>query len=260
MSAFAIQFGAKRATIACDSLAYVPDRREVKPLGFISKVLVLPHLKAVLFSRGQYEVLVRAWCDLMAAPDVSTIEQAAERLPGMLRIASDAYCAEQGIDDYREVGLLEAFMFGWSPAKRRMRGWQYLNYSDYDSQEIGEAHYGNMTLPALPKAHAPATAGKTADDGLVESVLAVGRYFEAEPAVNCGMRIGGEVIATNITPNGVSVRTLCRLPDYEQTRHASAAFTARITRGDLDTTGAVAAGLVPMTEIVDSRTGERLAA
>jgi hypothetical protein len=121
--------------------------------------------------------------------------------------------------------------------------------------------YGNMTLPVLPKAHAPATAGKGADDGLIEGVKACGRYFEAEPALNCGMRIGGEVIATTITPNGVSVRTLCRLPGHEQDRHASAAFTARISRGDLETAGVVAAaGLVPTSKIVDSRTGERLAA
>jgi hypothetical protein len=46
--------------------------------------------------------------------------------------ASDLYCYEQGIDDYRQVGLLEAFMIGWCPLKRRMRGWQYLNYSDYE--------------------------------------------------------------------------------------------------------------------------------
>jgi hypothetical protein len=156
--------------------------------------------------------------------------------------------------------LLEAFMIGWCPRKRRMRGWQYLNYNDYDAQEFGDAMYGNMTLPVLPMSHAPATAGKTADEGLIEGVLACGRYFEAEPVLNCGMRIGGEVIATEITPRGVSVRTLCRLPGYEQDRHASAAYTARIERGDLDMNNAVADGLVPMADVVDSRTGERLAA
>jgi hypothetical protein len=89
MSAFSIQSGAKRAIIAADSLAYVPDRHEVKPLGFANKVLPLPHLKAALVSRGQYELLIRVWGHLMAAPDIATIDQAAERLPGLLRAASD---------------------------------------------------------------------------------------------------------------------------------------------------------------------------
>jgi hypothetical protein len=42
--------------------------------------------------------------------------------------------------------------------------------------------------------------------------------------------------------------------------HASAAFSARITRGDIDMSNAVADGLVPLDQIVDSRTGEKLAA
>jgi hypothetical protein len=135
-----------------------------------------------------------------------------------------------------------------------------LSYQDYVLEEFPESIQGNMTLPVLPRAFAPTTAGKTADQALVEGVLACGRYFEADPVTNCGMRIGGEVIAVSISKDGVSVRTLCRLPNYEQDRHASAAYSARITRGDLDMSGAVAAGLVPLDQIVDSRTGEKLAA
>jgi hypothetical protein len=58
-----------------------------------------------LFSRGQYDVLMRLWRRLMAAPDIATIEQAAERLPDMLRAATDLYAAEQDIDDWRIDGV-----------------------------------------------------------------------------------------------------------------------------------------------------------
>jgi hypothetical protein len=59
-----------------------------------------------------------------------------------------------------------------------------------------------------------------------------------------------------VTPHGISTRTLHRFADYEATRHASAATVARIVRGDLDVS--IADGLVPVTEMVDSRTGEPL--
>ena len=41
----------------------------------------------------------------MAAPDIAVIEQAAERLPDMLRAATDLYAAEQDIDDWRIDGV-----------------------------------------------------------------------------------------------------------------------------------------------------------
>ena len=61
----------------------------------------------------------------------------------------------------------------------------------------------------------------------IERVLAAGRYFEAEPAINCGMRIAGEVVATTITPDGIFSRTIHRFADYEEACHAGAAIVAR---------------------------------
>ena len=58
-----------------------------------------------LFSRVQYDVLVRVWGHLMAAPDIATIEQAAEQLLDMLRAATDLYAAEQDIDHWRINGV-----------------------------------------------------------------------------------------------------------------------------------------------------------
>jgi len=54
-----------------------------------------------LFSHGQY--LMRLWRHL--TPDIATIEQAAERLPDMLRAATDLCAAEQDIDDWRIDGV-----------------------------------------------------------------------------------------------------------------------------------------------------------
>ena len=121
MTSYALGYSRKKVVVASDTLAYVPDIREVKPLGFVSKVLAIPHLNAVLFSRGQYEICVRAWAALMIPPTAKSVEDAAAALPEMLRSISIAYCDEHDIGDYRDVCLLELAFIGFSPAKGRIR-------------------------------------------------------------------------------------------------------------------------------------------
>lgn len=255
MTAFAIDFGRTRATVVSDSLAYMPDRHEVKPLGFIQKVMPIPHLKAVLFSRGQYEITARAWSALMIPLTVRTIEDAAAQLPEMFRQIADGYCIRQGIDDYRGVGLLEAVLLGWSAEKKRMRFWQFLNWRDFTAEGDDGAMYGVMAFPRLPATHMP-RVGTTATDGqLVDVVKAIDRWFKDEPEINCGQRVGGEVLSVEITPKGMVQRVLHRFDSYETDRHAAAAVATRIERGDLDASRIVADGLVSVADMVDSATG-----
>lgn len=259
MSAFAINFQRDTATIAGDTLAYVPDRNEVKPLGFIAKILPLPHLKAVLFSRGQYEILVTAASRLFLSTQIMTIEGAAEALPAILWDATEQYSARHGIDDPTSVGLLEAALLGWSEAEQRMRVYQFLNYNGYEAQSDYGDSYGVLPFPRLPASYMPAIAGTATDKHLVQVIQAADQYFRDEPAVNCGARVGGEVVAFEITPHGMSQRTLHRFTDYQRVRHASAAIVSRILRGDMDISRVVADGLVPISESVDSATGKPLA-
>lgn len=260
MTAFAIQLGARRVAIAADTLVYLPDRRQVRPMGFTNKVLALPHLRAALFGRGQHELCTRAWIELMADPSRTSVEAVAAKLPAMLRSIAEAYCRREDLPDYREIGLLELVLVGWSPRANRIRLWQFLSYRDFVSEEADKSLQGFMTLPRLPAVYVPVVAGRPPTAALIEGVLACGRYFEAEPDVNCGMRIGGEVIATEITPKGVSVRVVHRFADYEETGVAAAALVRRIESGDLAREGLLSAGLVPVDELIDSATGEGLTA
>jgi hypothetical protein len=186
-----------------------------------------------------------------------TLEEAAERLPAMLRSISAEYCEGQGIDDYRDVGLLELALAGHSVSKGRMRLWQYGNYQDYQPDETPD-WTGAASWPVLPSAYMPAIAGFPTDANLVQIIQAVGAWFESNRQVSCGQRIGGEIIVTELTPLGISSRVVHRFDDYKAVRHAAAAVASRYLRGDLPVDGVVASGLVPVDNMVDTRTGERL--
>jgi len=233
MTAFAIKFERSSVTIASDTLAYVPRRGEARPLGFISKVIGLPQLRAVLFSRGQYEILVRVAAAAMLSPQTLGIEDLADALPAMLRIETDAYAEAHDIDDWRGVNLCEVVLAGWSEAGERMRMWCLNNYEDYTAQDDGGRFYGQlMTMPRLSDAQLRGIDKQPTIAALVAAMKVERQVFADNPDLMGGMILGGEILATEITPAGVSQRVVHRFEDFEATRHAAAAVAGRILRGD----------------------------
>ena len=259
MTAYAIDFRKTRAVVASDTLSYAPDRREVVPLGFINKVLPFPHLKAVLFSRGQVQIIASVYAGLLTVPQILDLEDLVTALPASLRFATQAYAMAQGIEDPVNAGLLEVVLIGWSERHKRMRAFQFLNMREYIAEDAGEC-YGLLSFPRLPAEYQPKAQGQATDRDLVRVIQAADKWFTDQPELNCGMRVGGEIVATNITPMGMSTRTIHRFADYDAVRHASAAIVQRIMRGDVDMSTAVRDGLVPVDEMVDSETGEKLKA
>lgn len=219
-------------------------------MGFIDKMLPLPRFRAVLFSRGMQEITFRAGLELMLNPEAATIEDAAELLPGMLDTISVQYATDVGLDDYTSVGLLEVMLAGWSEDAARMRIWIFRSYEHYVGQDDRAVHHGILLFPRFEAKYAPDAYSLSGDKLLVEMIHGAGRSFigRGDPA-----RVGGEIVAVEITPGGMSSRTLHRFPDFEQVRHAASATVARIKRGDL--TVSVADGLVPVAEMVDPATG-----
>jgi hypothetical protein len=207
MTAFAIDFQRDRATIAGDTLAYAPSRTDARPLGFISKVLPLPQIRGVLFSRGQYQVTVHAHAALSMMPQVTTIEAAAA-LPEVLNEASIAYAAQCDIHDYAEVGLAEVALCGWSDAERRMRLWQFLCTGRYRSQDGGGRNYGLCSRPRMLDAYLPTKPGLSVDQRLVATMQGAVRFFADNKAMMCGAVIGGQVLATEVTRSGMSTRVI----------------------------------------------------
>ena len=203
-----------------------------------------------------YEITVRAAAELMLSPILFGIEDAAEALPAILRALSVQYAERHDIEDYTSVGLLEIALAGWSEAEQRMRFWQFLSYEGYQAQDDGGNHYGVLPFPRLPAEYIPAPDGFTTDEHLVAIIKGAGRCFADNPAAMGPIRVGGEVLAVDITPQGISTRTLHRFEDYEQTRHAAAAIVGRVVRGDLHVS--VADGLTPVDESIDLATGKSL--
>lgn len=253
MTAFAIDFQPRRLTVAGDTLFYAPDRGEARPLGYASKIIPLPVMRAVLFARGMHAITVQAAAALMLDPSLLTIEDAAATLPNLLRQISDNYADQADIDDWRSVAMLELVLAGWSEHEGRMRLWQFTSYQDYAAQDDGGASYGVLPFPRLPAEYMPKASGSS-DADLVAIITAAGRLFADHAAEMGSARVGGEVMKVDVTPDGIATRTLYRFEDYEQTRHAGAAVTARVLRGELQVD--VAEGLGRVADAVDSETGK----
>lgn len=259
MTAFAIDFRRDRATVQADSLAYMPDLHDVRPLGVsLNKVLTLPHLDAVLFGRGQMEIVVRAWVSLMLEPHISkTIEQAAARLTDILWNVTVDYADEHGFDP-GGAAVLECALVGWSKAEQRMRLWQYMSTDEYQGQDDAGQCYGVLPFPRLPDRYMPKLPPKPSAKELSRIIFSAGRYFEAHPELACGARVGGEIVQHVLTPQGISSKVIHKFADFESMRVASAAIVNRIDDGRLDVSRVVANGLVAKSDVVDSQSGRKI--
>src|ERR1044072_7985781 len=111
MTAHTIRLSKASAVVAGDTLSYAADKR---PLGTVSKCLLLPTAKSVMLYRGQSQPCIHGWAELMPQLDLSTIEQIGERLPQILRDISKAYAANARIGDYRRIAMLEVCVVGWA--------------------------------------------------------------------------------------------------------------------------------------------------
>ena len=252
MTAFSVWYQKDSLIVAGDTLAYTPDRVETRPMGFIDKIIPLPRFRAVIFSRGMYQIAARAALALMLDPRLVTIEDAAEALPAMLDCISEEYGDQQGIEDYTKLGVAEIMLAGFSETAGRTKLWQYLSFQRYDLQDASGAPYGVLAVPQMSKACVQDTK-LSIDERLVATIKNIGQHFKDTKDPAC---VGGEVNAVEITAAGMSFRTLHRFPDFEEMRHASAATLARVVRGDLRVS--VADGLVPIDEVIYTETGESI--
>jgi hypothetical protein len=255
MTAFCIDIRRDRLAVAGDTMGYLVAE-ELKPLGFMSKVLAIPHLRAVLFGRGITAIGYRVGFDLMVSPQYQTLEAAADALPAMLRGVTEAYADENGIDDYRDHQIFEAVFAGYSLRDKRTKLWAMHNYNtEYEHAEVlPEGVYGTTIMPVLPPEFAlsPDAARLPLEKRLIAGMQAARRYCQSGRTPQKAI-IGGEIQITEVTADGVGCRTVARFPDYEQTAHASAAVASRVLRGDEEVD--VRDGLVAVGDMVTAGGG-----
>jgi hypothetical protein len=232
MTAFVIDIRRDRLSVGSDTCGYLVGE-QIKPVGFVSKVAAIPHLRAVLFGRGITAIGYRAAFDVMVSPQHQTLEAAAAALPGILRQITETYADEQGIDDHRELQVFEAVFGGYSLRDKRAKLWTYYNYRDnYEVEEFPEGAVGTVIMPVLPPEFAlpPEAARLPLDKRMIAGMHAAKRYFDSNGAAI----VGGEINVTEATAAGVACRTIGRFADYAQTATASAAVAARYLRGEDD--------------------------
>ncbi len=258
MTAFAHDYRRDRITVCADTLGYVPDRREVRPLGFLCKVFSLPHLRAVVYGRGQMWLVAQAVAALQLDSDCVEIEDAAALLPGKLRKLTAQYAQLVGWQgNIAEIHALELTLAGYSQAEGRMRLWQFASYENYKPHNENDSDYGGpYPWPILPVQYRPRQdPSQPLEKRMIGVIQAIDRYFVAEPGINHGQRVGGEITLTEVTPDAITSRVVFRFPNYEQVRHAAAAVSARMQRGQIDGAAAVRKGLISADEAVWSETG-----
>lgn len=248
MTAFVIDLRADKLVIGADTLGYAVCGN-IAPLGFVNKVYAIPRLKAVLFGRGILEIGCKAAFDLMLSPHVKSFAEAVDGLPAILTQATGDYAERMEIEDAGSTQIFEACFGGWDAKARRIRLMTLYNYQDYQPEELPAGVAGTMTMPVLPPEFQPGVAGVPLDKRLIEGLHACRRYYEAHPERTGGLSlVGGEIEKTEITRDGIAIRTIGRFSDYEQTRNAGAAVVARYLRGQMDLD--VREGLVRAGEMI----------
>lgn len=230
MTGFVIDLLQKQLTVATDTMCYVGA--DSRPLGFVAKILPLPTVQGVMFGRGQTDIALETFGILLRQYDLESIEEAAERLPEILRGATERYADDQGIEDHREFAMFGCCLAGVSKRDGKAKIWEFENVQDFEPRgpRTGPAV---ITLPALPQRYVPpGVKTMTQDRALVAIMRAMRNYFAETPDARTAL--GGEIVAWTVAAAGMSYKALHRFEDFEETRRVAAVVRERVSNGDFE--------------------------
>jgi hypothetical protein len=226
MTALAVDYRADRVSIAADSLCYLDT---AEPVGSVTKVYQIPHLRAVFFGCGKMVLMVRALTNLMLRPELTTIEQAAEALPDILRRVTEAYIDRNDLDDDDDKLKFMTFcaIAGWSDAEQRMRLIAFRSDQDYRQLlEADRAYGGPYSWQPLDPAYMPLDrAADTLDQKLAGVIKGMARFCEDHPDVVQNHRMGGQITVTEVTQDEIAYRVIDKFDDYDAMLKAAIAET-----------------------------------
>lgn len=215
MTAYALDYRADRLVIAADTIAYDDKATSV---GEVSKVLQLPHLRAVILSRGKFSIALHLLGMLFLKPGVQTIEDAAAALPALLRGLTSTYAHRMAIaDDHTAMELMEVAIAGWSDAEQRMRLWRFDSTDDYGTQLQFDLAYGGPLLwPSLPREYIPLDRSTdTVEAKLIGILHGVDRWCVDNPEAARGVRLGGAIELTTVTESGLDQHVVGYFAGFE---------------------------------------------
>lgn len=221
----------KRLLIGSDTLAYTTHATP-KPAAFVSKVHPLPILRAAVCAQGMTIYAVNAAAALALREDVMDFDDAVLAMPPILREINNRVAVQYGIEEPDELMLCNVMLCGFSPKHGRALVYAYRNYEHFEPVEPDLKYKGMSSLPTLAANYLPTgMAGKPPEKQIVACMVAMQQYIAENPHV-IPATIGGEIVLTEITPQGVSSRVAHQYADYAQTKAAASAVLARLVRGD----------------------------
>lgn len=189
----------KRAIVLTDTLCSRGDQ----PSGFGSKLTWLPHLHAIVATRGRTMTQADAEMGLNGIlPLQRGLESVPDELPEHLRIWTQFRA-----DDLRREGRCldlsaQVFVVGWSRAERHARAWRFFSDNDFDAEELPEGFHiePDVSGGKLPRNVTP--------QQMIEAAKIQKKAMDrqAQSTGDGGPCIGGELWACEITFAGFNLK------------------------------------------------------
>lgn len=185
---------------------------QLDPIGFASKLTVLPHLHMVALGSGPIDA-VGQWTrplHFTTGPgDVCTLNPF---VPDALR----QMCATWSFDELFIIAHV-----GWSRSEGRLAGFIYSSAADFEPVELTAGGGHNMVPPASPSDHdypslaerwTAAAAGEETE--LFHLDLARNQFHTYRAGLlRNGAAVGGELVVARIDAGGISVRRVAAFPE-----------------------------------------------
>lgn len=181
--------GSDGAIVLADTLATTAD---LQPVGFTSKIYPVLHLGAVISGRGSHDLISGYARHVMGVEPIRDFDDLVERTPGVLTLGAK-------ILEGWWPGPSTVYLWGWSAADGRFRGYAFSSRADFETRALPE---GFMTAPGLENADELAALLKN-EDALVAlaDVMRAAHDEQAKRSDDERCAIGGDIVACILSLN-----------------------------------------------------------
>lgn len=201
MSSIVWDISTEAATVAVDTLC---TDGHGKPVGLVSKAFIVPHLKLVIATTGNLQILEDYFLVLNSKP-IRGPSDLVLKAPEILRNLS-------AVDPIRPDGsqlTTSIFQFGFSEVSGEMEGFMFHSGSGFSAVKLD---YGSSYKPPCPLLgdHEPTTKG------WMVQVMASQRYHQELLPFESRVHIGGEILMFRLENGSINVEELCPFQDREE--------------------------------------------
>jgi hypothetical protein len=227
----------KRALVASDSLAYTVTGDHHRPLGFASKTIPFAHLRGALIGSGLYEVQLGTAAALMRRPELISFDDVVEALPAILAAETEMVADHRGVEDAGALMLAAIGWVGWNDEAGKFELVTFENYKDDYTPQRGAS--GLIGIPNVPPSYVPPGFTQIADPVVraMAGLRAIGKFTRDEGREFGMPPLGGEIVVTDLRPDGIVTKLVGRLDGFEKLGEEIAATWNTVLGGNEDYSG-----------------------